>query len=61
MGESEKGLLKPWMIDLANKCEVSPETVKLFYDTVKGSNKPGQSPRSKTVAFFLMYNDGVKH
>lgn len=49
-----------WMVELAEKYEIDPETVLGFYNTVNYDYSRQMTKRQRTIEFFDLYFEGVK-
>lgn len=56
MGRIKRGLVQPWMIKLAEKHNIDPETVRDYHDSLKPI--PHISIRTRTEEFFDLYFEG---
>ena len=60
MARSKPEMALPWMIDLANKYEVSPEVVLDFFNSISYDSVRQITKRKRTEEFFELYFEGVK-
>lgn len=54
------GPIKQWMIDIANKHDISAETVQEFYRNLEVNRHLG-TLRERTESFFDLYFEEVNH
>ena len=59
MAKSRRDSIKKWMIDLADKHDISVETVQGFYMSLT-PNKYLGTLKDRTIAFFDLYFEGVQ-
>lgn len=60
MARSKPEMALPWMIDLANKYEICPDTVLDFFNSVEYDKVKKIAKRKRTEEFFELYFEGTK-
>ena len=58
MAKLGRETVRQWMIDLANKHDISVETVQGFYQSLEANRNLGPL-RNRTESFFDLYFEGV--